>query len=267
MGYELNTEGFVNEWYAEGSASNAFLLDVFLTEGLFFEGVLGPAVTLILGVELTTIAGLGINWFPAAKEIEIHGRHVVATSPEDKNYNVINYTCTSEQSHTQTVNGPTIWINNGPFSLSATQSGAIIGIVAPADGEVFLTAGNGQFSLRTAQTALQGEATTVTGTTSAQLSGGGNSVLLKADEASLLCGTAGIKATAASTVISGTKVEIGVPNGPNSPVATEDQITGLQTNVNELQQDTIRAINRLKAQLDELKTKCVPKAQLLGALR
>lgn len=267
MGYQVNTEGFGSEWYLEGSASNAVLLEAFMTEGLFFEFVAGPAVTLVAGMELTTLLGLGVNWFPKAKEIEIHGLQVVATSPESKNYHVINYTCTSEQSHTQTVNGPTTWINNGPFSLSATQPGAIIGIVAPADGEVFLTAGNGQFSLKTAQTALQGEATTVAGTTSAQLSGGGNSVLLNANEASLLCGTAGIKATAASTVISGTKVEIGVPNGPNSPVATEAQTTGLQTNINELQQDTLAAINRLRSQLNELKTKCVPKAQLLGALR
>ena len=71
MGYEVETEGLGSEWYEQGSASNAVLLEAFMTEGLFFE--------FVAGLELTTIIGCAINGIPAAKEIEIHGLHAVAT--------------------------------------------------------------------------------------------------------------------------------------------------------------------------------------------
>ena len=114
MGYTVETDGLGSEWYEQGAASNAVLLQAFMTEGFFFE--------LVAGLELTTIIGCAINWIPAAKEIEIHGLHSVATTPASKNYTIINYTCTSEQSHTQTVNGPTTWTNNGDFNLEVPDT-------------------------------------------------------------------------------------------------------------------------------------------------
>jgi len=229
MGYEINTAGW-GESFFEGSVSQTLLVDVTTAEGFAVSHDLGAVLKMSEGASTTVQVGPSLTWNVWAKKVTVENDHYAVTGPNSKDYKVINYTCTSEQSHTQIVNGPTTWINNGSFALTAAESGAFIGISASADGEVFITAGNGQFSLRTAETLLKGGATKVTGTTSAQLSGGGNSVLLNADGASLLCGTAGIRATAASTVISGTEVEIGLPNGP-VPVATAPQVDASAPNV------------------------------------
>jgi len=250
MGYEINTAGW-GESFFEGSLSQTLLVDVSTAEGLAVSHDLGAVLKMSEGASTTVQVGPSLTWNVWAKKVTVENGHYAVTGPSSKDYKVINYTCTSEQSHTQIVNGPTTWINNGAFSLTATQPGAIIGILAPDDGEVFLTAGKGQFTLRTAETSLKGGATTVTGTTSAQLSGGGNSVLLNADGASLLCGTAGIRATAASTVISGTKVEIGLPNGP-VPVATAPQVDAIAPNVNAQLQ---AMANKFTLKVLELKTK------------
>jgi hypothetical protein len=140
---------------------------------------------------------------------------------------------------------------------------AAISITTVDDGRIFLGAGAGQVTLAATATSLAGDATSVTGTTKLQLSGGGNSVLLDATEASLMCGNAGIKATAASTVISGTKVEIGLPNTPNQPVATMKAVSNATKLAMMANAEAVLAqtrINQLQEQLNELKTKCVPKA-------
>lgn len=275
MGVEIETTGIGEGWYEQGQYENVSIVDATTVEGIYFEGVGGGSVTAVSpfevgfvgGIEINTLLGLGVTWHPKAKEIEIHGLHSIATSPDSKNYTVINYTCTSEQSHTQTVNGDTTWTNNGAFKLMALTPAGSISISTVNTGRIFLGAGNGQLSLSAATTSLQGDATTVTGTTSAQLSGGGNSVLLNAGAASLLCGTAGIKATTASTVISGAKVEIGLPNSPDSPVATQASTIATNQQITSLQNQ----VTKLEGELEKLKDKCKPKliqaARRVGGMR
>lgn len=277
MGVEIETDGIGEGWYEQGQYENVSIVDATTVEGLYFEGVGGGSVTAVSpfelgfvgGFALNMLVGLDVSWHPKAKEITIHGLHSVATSPDSKNYTVINYTCTSEQSHTQTVNGPTTWTNNGDFTLMAAAAPGKISISTINSGTISLTVNTAQLSLATAATSLQGDATTVTGTTSAQLSCGGNSVLLNANQASLKFGTAGITATGAATTLSGTKVEIGVPGAANPAIATQPAVTAatrLATDANAEATLAQTRINQLKAELNTLKTKCVPRASILAAL-
>jgi hypothetical protein len=259
MGYEVNTEGLGSEWYEQGSASNAVLLEAFMTEGLFFE--------FVAGLELTTIIGCAINWIPAAKEIEIHGLHAVATTPESKNYTIINYTCTSEQSHTQKVNGPTTWTNNGDFELVVPAAASSISLIAEAaDGDITLQAGDGDVgSLSLASNKVElssaGEVS-VTGTTKASMSSGAGGLNLSDTQVSLKCNTAGLTATADATTLSGAKVEIGVPGTPNtSQVATAATVAATAAPLDV----TTAAINNLQGRLRDLQDK-IGKSKMLSYL-
>lgn len=276
MGVEIETLGIGEGWYEQGQYENVSVVDATTVEGLYFEGVGGGSVMavsffevgFVLGVELNMVVGLGVSWHPKAKEITIHGLHSVATSPDSKNYTVINYSCTSEQSHTQTVNGTTTWTNNGDFKLMAAAAPGNISISTINSGTISLGVSTAQLSLTQATTSLQGDATTVRGTTSAQLSCGGNSVLLNANQASLKCGTAGITATAAATTLSGTKVEIGVPGAANPAIATQPAVTAATRLAMMANAEATLAqarINQLEAELNTLKTKCVPRASILAA--
>jgi len=130
MGYEVNTEGFGSEWYEQGSASNAVLLEAFMTEGFFFE--------FVAGMELTVLGGFGIDWHPWAKHVELHGVFHWRTAFSDGwNEKTTNFTATSVASHCQTVNGFTRWTNNGNFALVVPAAASSISLIAEAaDGDI-----------------------------------------------------------------------------------------------------------------------------------
>lgn len=264
MAVEIETVGTGANWYGQGLYENMSVVDATTVEGVYFEGVGGGSVTVVSPLELGVLLGFGINWNVWAKHIELHGIDHWSTAFSDSWYQQnTNFSATSIGSHTQTVKGSTTWTNEGGFTLVTDAPQAKINITTVNSGTITLAAGAGRLALAATATSLAGDETSVTGTTKLQLSGGGNSVLLDATGASLMCGNAGIKATAASTVISGTKVEIGLPNAPNQPVAMTkavSNVTNLATMANAEAVLAQTRINQLQEQLNELKTKCVPKA-------
>ena len=275
MGVEIETTGISEGWYEQGQYENVSIVDATTVEGIYFEGVGGGSVTAISpfqvgfvgGIEINTLLGLGVTWHPKAKEIEIHGLHSIATSPDSKNYTVINYTCTSEQSHTQKVNGPTTWTNNGNFELVVPAAASSISLVAgAADGKITLQAGNGNvgsLSLASNKVKLSsaGEVS-VTGTTKASMSSGAGGLNLSDTQVSLKCNTAGLTATADATTLSGAKVEIGVPGTPNNPqVATAATVAATAAPLDV----TTAAINNLQGRLRDLQDK-IGKSKMLSYL-
>lgn len=256
MGVQIETEGIGANWYEQGLYENMAVVAAETVEGVFFEGVLGGSVTVVTPLELQVLLGFGIDWNIAAKHIELHGvQHWRTAFSDGWNQQTTNFSATSLVSHTQTVEGSTTWLSEGNFTLRTPAPQAAISITTVNDGRVFLCAGAGSLTLENTDTALQGDSTRVSGNTKLQLSGGGNSVLLNATEASMLCGGAGIKATAASTVISGAKVEIGLPNTPNATVATQPQVEALQGDITDLEAGARTAITELRTQLKSLEQK------------
>lgn len=254
MSFQIATTGTSRTSVLQGSYANTLVLNAGTTEG--------AEVNVVAPLSVEMLAGVGIQWDVLARHIDLHGVSHWRTAFADGWYEqTTDFAATSIGSHTQTVQGDTKWENNGNFNLMAPAAQAIISITTANDGTVSLAVGKSNVNLKNTGVAINGGTTTVTGSTTAQISGGGNSALLNADEASLLCGTAGIKATAASTVISGTKVEIGLPNAPNQPVATMPAVEAYAAPLNE----TTAAVNQLRSRLKELQEK-MSKSKLLSAL-
>lgn len=260
MGYEVNTEGLGSEWYEQGSASNAVLLEAFMTEGLFFE--------FVAGMELTVLGGFGIDWHPWAKHVELHGvSHWLTAFSDGWNEKTTNFTATSVASHCQTVNGFTRWTNNGNFALVVPAAASSISLIAEAaDGDITLQAGDGDvgaLSLASNKVTLSsaGEVS-VTGTTKASMSSGAGGLNLADTQVSLKCNTAGLTATAEATTLSGAKVEIGVPGTPNtSQVATAATVAATAAPLDV----TTAAINNLQGRLRDLQDK-IGKSRMLSYL-
>ena len=259
MGVEVETEGVGEAWYQQGQFQNAVWIDGYTTEGLFLESVGGGSVTFVSPLEVGVLLGFGINWNVWAKHIELHGKsHWFTAFSDGWNQQTTNFSAKSILSHTQTVEGDLIWSVAGSESW---EVGGNSGVIVTGDATWSSTA---TMSLEAQQMTIRGLAVTeISGATSAQLSGGGNSVLLNATEASLLCGEAGIRATATSTVISGAKVEIGLPNGP-VPVATATQVAAVNADVTDFQTEAISAVTQLREKLADLQRKF--SKSLLGKL-
>jgi len=259
MGVEVETEGVGEAWYEQGQFENVVVIDAYTTEGLFFEGVAGGAVTFVTPLELTVLTGFGIDWNTAAKHIELHGLSHWSTAFSDGwNQQTTNFSATSIESHTQTVEGDLKWSVAGSETWEVDDN-SYVTVTCNASWS-----SKAEMRLEAQQMTIEGlNATAISGATSAQLTGGGNSVLLNATEASLMCGNAGIKATAASTVISGTKVEIGLPNGP-VPVATATQVDTVNADVTDLEAGVRSAVTQLREKLAELNRKF--SKSLLGKL-
>jgi hypothetical protein len=254
MSFQIATAGSTQTSAWQGSFTNSLALNAYTTEG--------AEVNVVAPLSVEMLIGVGIQWDALVGHIELHGDFHFFTACKDGWYQqTTNFTATSIGSHTQTVRGDTQWQNEGNFNLMATAAQAVISIAAANDGTVSLAVGNSNVNLRDTGVAINGGTASVTGSTTAQVSGGGNSALLNADQASLLCGTAGIKATAASTVISGTKVEIGLPNGPNQPVATMPAVEAYAAPLNE----TTAAITQLRSRLQQLQEK-IARSRMLSAL-
>ena len=250
MGVEVETEGVGEAWYEQGQFENTVLIDAYTTEGLFFEGVVGGSVTVVAPLDLTVLTGFGIDWNTIAKHIELHGLSHWSTAFSDGwNQQTTNFTAKSILSHTQTVEGDLTWSVTGSETWEVEGNSDVIVTVNAS------WTSKATMSLEAQQMTIRGLAVTeISGATSAQLTGGGNSVLLNATEASLMCGNAGIKATAASTVISGAKVEIGLPNGP-VPVATATQVAAVNADVTDLEAGVRSAVTQLREKLAELNRK------------
>jgi hypothetical protein len=259
MAVEIETVGTGANWYGQGLYENMSVVDATTVEGVYFEGVGGGSVAVIAPLELTVLAGFGINWNVWAKHIELHGVSHWSTAFSDGwNQQTTNFSAKSILSHTQTVEGDLTW------SVAGSETWEVEGnsdVIVAGDAIWSSTA---TMSLEAQQMTIRGlTVTNISGATSAQLSGGGNSVLLNATEASLLCGEAGIRATATSTVISGAKVEIGLPNGP-VPVATATQVDTVNADVTDLEAGVRSAVTQLREKLAELNRKF--SKSLLGKL-
>lgn len=266
-GWIIESDGMAKYLCREGEEYAIYQLDGTYVLGEMLEVVAGASTTFIGGAEVNVITpleatiflGFGINWNVAAKHIELHGAsHWLTAFSDGWNQQSTNFAATSVGSHTQTVEGELTW------SVAGSESWEIDGnsdVLVAANATWSAT---GNMGLEAKQMTISGlTATNISGATSAQFSGGGNSVLLNATEASLLCGTAGIKATAASTVISGAKVEIGLPNGPVA-VATADEMAEVNSDVRDLEAGTRAAVNDLRTKLQSLERKF--SKSLLGKL-
>lgn len=268
MGYEINTTGWGLD-SSQGQVSAVALIDSQFVGGLFSKMVLGACVQAVVGVEFNMVLAPDIKWVPKGQQYQFHGRHSVITSPSSKLYTVINYTCTSQGSHTQTVNGPTTWTNNGNFVLAVPTAGASVAIHAEAaNGEIELIAGEGADvgSLKLASTTVALSSAgnvNVTGTQSVSVQSGPGAVNVTGEEVSLKCNAAGVTATAASVTISGNTVQIGVPGQPNASaqVATMPAVEAYAAPLG----DTAAAVAQLRTKLADLQQK-IGKSKMLSAL-
>ena len=262
-GFEIQSEGMENELYKGGAQEVYVNLDATYVLGESLEVVAGAVTNFVAGAEVSAVAGLSLEialapkiaWQPIPFAVELHGLHMVSYSlgHTEKSYN---FSATSVGSHAQTVEGELTWSVAGSETWEVEGNSDVI-----VTGEAAWSS-TATMSLEARQMEIRGlTATEISGATSAQLSGGGNSVLLNADQASLLCGEAGIRATATSTVISGAKVEIGLPNGP-VPVATATQVAAVNEDVTDLEAGARAALSQLQKQLNELKTQYVSKASM-----
>ena len=269
MGVEVETEGVGEAWYEQGQFENTVLIDAYTTEGLYFEGVVGGAVTVVAPLDLTVLTGFGIEWNTLAKHIELHGvSHWRSALKDGWNQQTTNFSATSVGSHCQTVDGYTRWTSNGNFAIVAPTAGASVAIVAEAaDGGIELSAGDGanvgSLTLASTKAALSsaGEVK-VTGTQSVSVQSGLGAVNVAGQEVSLKCNAAGITATAVSVTISGDTVQIGVPGQPNTAqVAT---VPGVEASMAPLG-DATAAIAQLRTKLADLQEK-IGKSRMLSYL-
>lgn len=269
MGVEIDTEGTGANWYQQGLYENMAIVDATTVEGVYFEGVVGGAVTVVAPLELTVLLGWNITWDVVVKHVELHGtKHYHAAYSDGWTERNTNFSAESIGSHTQAVEGTTQWTNDGDFKIQITQAKKGFSVTTLKNGTVSLTAGSGSLSLADKSVTLQCNSDiTVRGQNNATVVCGANSLTLNSNQASMKRGSAGIVATAASTQISGTKVEIGVPGSPGSPqVATQVDLAQMTVQVNAQNLSLQTSIDQLRAELDTLKSKCVPRQAILAAL-
>lgn len=264
-GFEVQSEGMENEWYKGGAQEVYSNLDATYVMGEALEVVAGAVTNFVAGAEVSAVAGLSldlalapkIEWQPIPFAVELHGLHMVGYSlgHTEKSYD---FSATSVGSHAQTVEGELTW------QVTGSEEWAIDG-----DSEVIVAgkatwSSTGNMSLESSQMSISGlTATKISGATSAQLGCGPNSVQVTPAKAALMCGTAGITATATNTVLSGARVEIGVPGAANPAIATQPAVTAaarLAMNANAEATLAQTRINQLEAELNKLKTQYVSKA-------
>jgi len=265
-GFEIQSEGMENEWYKGGAQEVYDKLDATYVLGESLEVVAGAVTNFVAGAEVSAVAGLSldlalapkIEWQPIPFAVELHGLSHWRTAFGDAwHHQHTDFSATSVGTHTQTVLGPSTWeattstwsaLTN--MTLSAREKLSCSGLSVAINAQSSCAIGGGA-------------TTTVSSKTKTQVSGGTSSLLLNAAEATLATSSGGgIKATAAQTVISGTKVMIGIPGSPLVEVATDDDIIA-SANVAAANLATVNAkVAKLEAELDTLKTQYVSKASL-----
>ena len=263
-GFEIQSEGMENEWYKGGAQEVYDKLDATYVMGESLEVVAGAVTNFVAGAEVSAVAGLSldlalapkIEWQPIPFAVELHGLSHWRTAFGDAwHHQHTDFSATSVGTHTQTVLGPSTWeattstwsaLTN--MTLSAREKLSCSGLSVAIHAQSSCAIGGGA-------------TTTVSSKTKTQVSGGTSSLLLNAAEATLATSSGGgIKATAAQTVISGTKVMIGIPGGPLVEVATDDDIIA-SANVAAANLATVNAkVAKLEAELNTLKTQYVSKA-------
>ena len=263
-GFEIQSEGMENEWYKGGAQEVYDKLDATYVMGESLEVVAGAVTNFVAGAEVSAVAGLSldlalapkIEWQPIPFAVELHGLSHWRTAFGDAwHHQHTDFSATSVGTHTQTVLGPSTWeattstwsaLTN--MTLSAREKLSCSGLSVAINAQSSCAIGGGA-------------TTTVSSKTKTQVSGGTSSLLLNAAEATLATSSGGgIKATAAQTVISGTKVMIGIPGSPLVEVATDDDIIA-SANVAAANLATVNAkVAKLEAELNTLKTQYVSKA-------
>jgi len=263
-GFEIQSEGMENEWYKGGAQEVYDKLDATYVMGESLEVVAGAVTNFVAGAEVSAVAGLSldlalapkIEWQPIPFAVELHGLSHWRTAFGDAwHHQHTDFSATSVGTHTQTVLGPSTWeattstwsaLTN--MTLSAREKLSCSGLSVAIHAQSSCAIGGGA-------------TTTVSSKTKTQVSGGTSSLLLNAAEATLATSSGGgIKATAAQTVISGTKVMIGIPGSPLVEVATDDDIIA-SANVAAANLATVNAkVAKLEAELNTLKTQYVSKA-------
>lgn len=266
-GFEIQSEGMENEWYKGGSQEVYDKLDATYVMGESLEVVAGAVTNFVAGAEVSALAGLSlemalapkIEWQPIPFAVELHGLSHWRTATLDAwHHQQTDFSATSIGSHTQTVLGPSTW-----EATTSTWS-ALTSMTLSAREKVTCSGLTVAINAQTSCAIDGGATTTVNSKTKTQVSGGTSSLLLNAAEATLATDSGGgIRATAAETVISGTKVLIGIPGSPIVDVATDADIlasasvaaaqaTTVQAKVAELEKQLTRVNKAFKSSIGKL---------------
>jgi len=272
-GFEIQSEGMENEFYKGGAQEVYYKLDATYVMGESLEVVAGAVTNFVFGGEVNFVAPLDvgiklglslemalagkIEWQPKPCAFEFHGPHMAAYSlgHTEKSYG---FAATSVGSHTQTVEGSSTWTTDFESTWIARSNMKLFAALKwQCEGRQVNITGAASCAIS------GGSKATVSSQTKTQVSGGTSSLLLNAAEATLATGSGGgIKATAAQTLISGTKVMIGEPGSPvfqlSQPWTTPPprQVTTLASQLIDSK------VTALEAELNKLKTQSVSKAQL-----
>lgn len=271
-GFEVQSEGMENEWYKGGAQEIYDKLDATYVMGESLEVVAGAVTNFVAGAEVSALAGLSlemalapkIEWQPIPFAVELHGLSHWRTATLDAwHHQHTDFSATSIGSHTQTVLGPSTW-----EATTSTWS-ALTSMTLSAREKVTCSGLTVAINAQTSCAIDGGATTTVNSKTKTQVSGGTSSLLLNAAEAALENATGGgIKATAAETVISGTKVMIGIPGGPLTPVADALNVKALELQDLRLSQQILKLEKELKTLQDKCKPKLIqPARNVAGARR
>ena len=271
-GFEIQSEGMENEWYKGGAQEVYDKLDATYVLGESLEVVAGAVTNFVAGAEVSAVAGLKldlalapkIEWQPIPFAVELHGLSHWRTAFGDAwHHQHTDFSATSVGAHTQIVLGPSTW-----EATTSTWS-ALTKMTLSAREKLSCSGLSVAINAQSSCAIDGGATTTVSSKTKTQVSGGTSSLLLNAAEATLATSSGGgIKATAAQTVISGTKVMIGIPGGPPpAPVATQTQIAHLSQQVDMLGDKITNLEKELKTLEVRTRSKPVQAKKIAGQLR
>ena len=266
-GFEIQSEGMENEIYKGGAQEVYDKLDATYVMGESLEVVAGAVtnftggaeVGFVAGAEVGAVAGLSldlamgakIEWQPIPFAVELHGLSHWRTATLDAwHHQQTDFSATSIGSHTQTVLGPSTW-------EATTSTWSALTAMTLSAREKLSCSGLSVAINAQSSCAIGGARVRIKGDTNTLVFGAESFLLLNTSEAALENATGGgIKATAAQTVISGTKVMIGIPGGPPpAPIATQTQIAHLDSHVNTIGSK----VTKLEQELKTLRENCKPK--------
>lgn len=288
MGYQLDTEGLSKEIAEEGSIDNVMLFELWMVEGFAVDVCAGFAIDAAVGLgrfdytngtEIHRVDGVSAEFQGAASLWVVWD--AIANSPLHWHWTSeklgewveqkTEYNGTTLENHTQTVKGKTNWCSAGDYTLTAgkaattggnTAQNATISLAAPA-GQIVLSGNdgttNGSLTLGGAMSLQSGGNGTIRAAETLTIAGGTAKAIvdLGSSSASLMFGSAGIKADSQATVISGTKIQIGLPGTPvtiagvDSPPTLAEQATAAQQKAEEAVQKINEMIVQLQAKMQQ----------------
>ncbi|MFM7042417.1 MAG: hypothetical protein ACKO35_09550 [Planctomycetaceae bacterium] len=271
-GFTVESDGQAREWYKDGSEevygyAGGYKLDATYVFGEALEVVMGTCTNFVFGGEVNFVAPLDVGiklglslemelggkveWSPDRFHLHVHGPHALCKTPTAVQCTQLEPTYLSNGGYyhlvdgesTWQVIGESTWKTIGPMTLSAAEKLSCSGLSVAVAAETKCSIGGAQVR--------------ISGDTNTLVFGAESFLLLNTSEAALENATGGgIKATAAQTVISGTKVMIGIPGGPPpAPIATQTQIAHLDSHVNTIGSK----VTKLEQELKTLRENCKPK--------